>query len=138
VRIGTVDKNNERIVILYFQNFPWIFGHKEFACLLKLYRDWEALTVFGIPTVFHKSVHKLFSKAAKGVCSIPTGLRAVPASIGNDMRVVYVREIIKEKTNSTKVCFSTAAKSINDNTSAGKRHTSALIKRVLGKHGPKP
>jgi hypothetical protein len=91
-----------------------------------------------IPTVFHKSVHKLFSKAAKGVCSIPTGLRAVPASIGNDMRVVYVREIIKEKTNSAKVCFSTAAKSINDNASAGKRQTSALIKRVLGKHGPKP
>jgi hypothetical protein len=54
------------------------------------------------------------------------------------MRVVYVREIIKEKTNSAKVCFSTAAKSINDNASAGKRQTSALIKRVLGKHGPKP
>jgi hypothetical protein len=91
-----------------------------------------------IPTAFHKSVRKLFSKAAKGICSVPTGLRAIPASIGNDMRVVYVREVIKEKTNSAKICFSTAAKSINDNLSAGKRQTSTLMKRVLGKHTPRP
>jgi hypothetical protein len=91
-----------------------------------------------IPTVFHKKTKSLFSKAAKNICSVPTALMAVPASIGSDMRVVYVREIVKEKTNSAQVCFATAAKSINDNVKATRAQMTVGLGRLFGRRGPRP
>ena len=91
-----------------------------------------------IPTVFHKSVRKAFSNVANNVCAVPRGLRAMPASIGDDMRTVYIRETIRETTTNAKLCFSAAAKAINDNARVGRAQTAAFAKRVFGRRGPRP
>lgn len=94
--------------------------------------------VVAIPVVYHKKMTNLFAKAKKAICGLPTSVRALPVAVGNDMRVVYVREIIKESTNDARTCFSTAAKSINDNVQKGKRQTTTFMKRVFGGRGPRP
>jgi hypothetical protein len=52
-----------------------------------------------IPVVFHKRAMHLFNTAKKAICDVPSNLRAIPAAVGKDMRVVYVREIVKERTS---------------------------------------
>ncbi|MDE1901868.1 MAG: hypothetical protein KGI37_09525 [Alphaproteobacteria bacterium] len=93
----------------------------------------EAMVVgfaISIPTVFHKTAKNLFKAAAKEIY-------AVPKAITNDMRVVYAREIVKEHTHNTHVCFAVAAKSINDNVKVTSNRATARLRRLLG-HGPKP
>jgi len=98
----------------------------------------EALLIgfaISIPTIFHKSIRSAFSKGAKALCSVPSVIKAIPAAVSNDMRIVYVREMIKDAKNQAHTCFSSAAKSINDNCSS--RPKSAL-RRMLGRRDPKP
>ena len=94
--------------------------------------------VVAVPVVYHKKVASLFAKAKKVICDVPATIRALPAAAGNDMRVVYVREIIKDRTHDAKTCYSVVAKSINDNIQTGKRQTASLMKRVFGGRGPRP
>ena len=91
-----------------------------------------------IPTVFHKKVGSLFSQTAKAVCSVPEGIRAIPASIRDDMRFVYVRTVALKKGNEAKGCFSKAAKAINGNIILKKLKRTSVVKRISGDHAPKP
>ena len=101
----------------------------------------EAL-VFGfaisIPTVFHKSAKSVFSKVAKGICAVPATLRAVPAYVGNDIRVLYAKELIKEKTNSAHICLAAATKCINDNAKFTRTQVKTGFRKLLGRGGPRP
>lgn len=91
-----------------------------------------------VPTVFHKSVKSFFSKVANAVCAVPTALLAVPASFDNDMRIYYVKEIIKKKTNSAHICLTAASKSINDNVNLTRARIKVGLGKMFGQRGPRP
>ena len=91
-----------------------------------------------IPTVFHKSIKAGFKAAAKEIREAPATLRAIPASIGNDIRVVYAREVIKEKTNNAQLCFSVAAKAVNDNVGVARSRMMVGVRKLFGRNSPHP
>lgn len=145
--LATKKKERSDTNIDYVKNVTFIFGLPiAFVTSVKngvghgsIDVDQALLVGFAIsiPTVFHKSVKSLFSQAAKSVCAIPATLYAVPASIRNDMRVYYAKEIIRQKAKGARACFAASAKSVNDNVQATRTRMKAGLKRLWRRSDPR-
>jgi len=83
-----------------------------------------------LPTVFHKSVGRLFNRTAKGICS-------VPITAQNDFRIYYAGEMIKQSYARSQLCFMSAAKSMSDNVEKTGSRAKTMVDKIFRRR-PEP